>query len=245
VKRRHPVLLASALAVAAASPAAAADFTIAPDESNPNVPLWTPATLTIAPGDTVTWKLASAVSPPLPHDVKSTVVAGTDPWTLEAGPPPAADGTMTFTTSGRFQYYCRFHSDGTTGMAGTIVVGNPPPPPPPPPGQQPFPNDTPEPTTFENKVAFDTTRPTLRSVRVRGTAKGAKVSFRVSERADVTVRLKRGRKVVKTRHVTVSGRGRVTIGRKALRAGRYRVELRARDIAGNASSRRAARITLR
>jgi plastocyanin len=244
MRRRRPLLLGTALALLAASPAAAAEYTIGTDESNPNAPLWSPGTLTIAAGDTVAWRLATAVSPPLMHDVKSTTIAGTDSWSFEAGPPPAADGKFTFTTPGRYQFYCRFHSDGTTGMAGTIVVGNPPPPPPPPPGMTPWPNDSGEPKPLETG-GVDTRRPTLKSVRVERRANGARISFRVSERARVTVRLKRGGKTVKTKRVLASGSAKLTVGDKALRAGRYRVELRAVDVAGNASSLRAARITLR
>jgi plastocyanin len=243
MRRRPPLLLGTALALVVASPAAAAEFTIGTDESDSNAPLWTPATLAIAPGDTVHWKLASALSPPLLHDVKSTTIAGTESWSLEAGPPPAADGTFTFSTPGRYQYYCRFHSDGTTGMAGTIVVGNPPPPPPPPPGQTYWPNDSGEPKQLETG-GVDRTRPRLKSVRVKRSASGARISFRVSERARVTVRLKRGGKTVKTKRVTTSGSAKLTVGGRALRAGRYRVELRAVDVAGNTSSLRAARITL-
>jgi hypothetical protein len=194
----------------------------------------------IAAGDSVVWSFDGTTQA---HNVKSDSANWPTPLRtgLDVIPSPRTEPYQ-FTTSGTYRFVCEVHPDT---MWGHVLVGDAPAPPPPPPGQQAFPNDTPAPTTFENKVAFDTTRPTLRSVRVRGTAKGAKVSFRVSERAAVTVRLKRGRKVVKTRHVTVSGRGRVTIGGKALQAGRYRVELRARDIAGNASSRKAARITLR
>ena len=83
-------------------------------------------------------------------------------------------------------------------------------------------------------------------MRVQHRPRGARVSFRLSERATVTVRLERGGKVVKTRHVRGSGSLRVTVqDRRALRPGRYRVQLRAEDLAGNRSGIRTARITVR
>jgi hypothetical protein len=62
----------------------------------------------------------------------------------------------------------------------------------------------------------------------------------------VTVRFKRGGKTVKTKTMNASGSYRTTVrDRKALRAGRYRVELRAEDVAGNRSGLRTARLTVR
>ena len=79
---------------------------------------------------------------------------------------------------------------------------------------------------------------------MRRRAHGARVSFRLSERAMVTVRLRRGDKVVKTRHVRGAGTLRVTLRGKVLRAGRYSVQLRARDLAGNASGTETAHVTM-
>ncbi len=66
--------------------------------------------------------------------------------------------------------------------------------------------------------------------------------FRVSERSAVTVRLDRAGKRVRTKHVAAAGRASVTL--RGLRAGRYRIELRARDLAGNASAARVAHVTV-
>ena len=74
----------------------------------------------------------------------------------------------------------------------------------------------------------------------------AQLRFRVSEPSDVTIRFKRGGKTVATRHVRAAGAYRMAVrASRALRAGRYRVELRARDGAGNASRMRSARLTVR
>ena len=234
MRRRHPVLLGCAVALVAASPAAAAEVEVKALDTI----AWDKPELRIAPGDSVVWSFDGTKEL---HNVRSDSANWPTPLFSPLGAPAPRTAPYQFTTPGTYLFVCDVHD----AMRGSVIVGDAPPPPPPPPGEQPFPNDTPEPTTFETKVAFDTTRPTLRSVRVRRTGRGAKVSFRVSERADVTVRLKRGRKVVKTRHVAVSGRARVTVGGKRVRAGRYRVELTARDVAGNRSSRKSARITLR
>jgi hypothetical protein len=59
------------------------------------------------------------------------------------------------------------------------------------------------------------------------------------------VRLKRDATVVRTRHVDAAGSERLTVRGKALRASRYRVELRGEDVAGNRSGVRTARYTMR
>jgi hypothetical protein len=61
----------------------------------------------------------------------------------------------------------------------------------------------------------------LRSVRVQRMGRGARIRFRVSERSLVTVWLKRGDKIVRTKKVSAAaGEARATVG-KGLRAGRY------------------------
>ena len=130
-------------------------------------------------------------------------------------------------------------------MSGAVVVGSPPPPPPPPPGSLPFPNDSAPPSVFETG-GLDREDPSVRSVRVRRASGGARLRFRVSERVDVTLRFKRGRKTVMTKRVSAAGRYRMTVRpSRKLRAGRYLVEIRARDLAGNRSQLRTARLTLR
>jgi hypothetical protein len=135
-------------------------------------------------------------------------------------------------------------------MIGDVTVTDaagtpPPPPPPPPPGSQPFPNDSPPLTVLETG-GLDRTQPTVRDLRVRRAARGARIRFRVSERSLVTVRFKRRGKTVKTERLTASGRARITVrDRRKLRAGRYRIEILARDVAGNQSHLRTAHLTLR
>jgi plastocyanin len=241
VNRSALLALGPVTALLAASPAGAAQVAVGVDDRNSAAPQWSPAgDVTIAPGDSVVWNLSGAQ----PHNVVAATDPGTTPWTgLNAGPPDT-QGNFTFNAPGRYRFVCQFHSGQTsgvwTGMVGTIVVGNPPPPPPPPLSEQPFPNDgTVAPAALETG-GLDTTRPALRRVALDRSGRRVTLRFRVSERSEVTVRLARAGKRVRTKHVAAAGRGSVTL--RGLRPGRYRIELRARDLAGNASAARVAHV---
>jgi plastocyanin len=184
---------------------------------------WTPNAVTVKVGETVTWAFAGTT---IPHNVKSA--AG---W--EFGNQPALAGppaTYTFTAPGVYEFFCQLHP---TPMRGTVTVtdetGAPPPPPPPPPlSEQPFVNDVPAPAVLEVR---DVLAPKLDRVSVTRVRKGARVRFRLSEAAKVTVKLTRG-KSVKTRTVEVrKGTSSMTVN--GLRAGAYRVQVSAKDLAGN------------
>jgi plastocyanin len=232
MRRRRAVLLGPLVALAAATPAAAADVEV----QGLDTLVWDKPQVSILPGDTVHWKFAGTTQA---HNVMS----GGGNWTF-ASPlgAPAPDASFKFDAVGTYRFVCQVHPDT---MVGDVIVGDAPPPPPPPPGQQPFPNDS-TPASVLETGGLDTTRPTLRSVRVQRMKRGAKISFRVSEQSVVTVRFKRGGKVVKTTKLNASGNYRGTFrDRKRLRAGRYRVELRAEDVAGNRSSMRTAGVTIR
>ena len=113
----------------------------------------------------------------------------------------------------------------------TDATGAPPPPPPPPPlSEQPFANDFPAPATLEVR---DTVAPKLDRVKVTRARKGAKVRLRLSEAGKVAVKLARG-KAVKRRTVEVA-KGTSTLTVSGLRAGTYRVQVTATDLAGNAA----------
>ena len=74
--------------------------------------------------------------------------------------------------------------------------------------------------------------------------RGAKVSFKLSESAAVTLRLKRGKTTLKTvRGSYRAGGGSVTLRRMA--RGTYRVEIEARDARGNrtAVQRKTVKVT--
>ncbi|MGH9458377.1 MAG: plastocyanin/azurin family copper-binding protein [Thermoanaerobaculia bacterium] len=107
-------------------------FTVAAAGANHAVQVsdssFSPMTLTIQVGDTVTWSNSGI----LPHNVRA------DDGSFRSGTPSAADWTFTrtFNDPGMIRYYCEAHgAPGGIGMAGSITVeGSTEPPPPPPPG---------------------------------------------------------------------------------------------------------------
>jgi plastocyanin len=242
---RRPIALAGALAalaaLAAAPAASAADQAVqavdgtAADNFNNR---WAPAGVTIAAGETVTWNFAGTAAL---HNVASR---GAN-WSFRSGEPASGppSAAFRFTTPGVYAFVCEVH---VTTMAGTVTVtdaaGTPPPPPPPPPlSEQPWPNDQPGPTVLD---LVDEKRPKLTRVRVEGVRNGARVRFRLSERARVTVRFKRQGRTVKTRRRTLRrGAHGLTVRDRRMR-GRYRLEVRATDLAGNRSRVRRARVTI-
>ena len=232
MRGRIALALGSAAALGIAAPASAATVEVKGNDAL----TWDKQEVRVAAGDTVTWTFAGTVQA---HNVQSD----SPNWTMQSplGAPAVPWTSEPFATPGTYRFICQVHPDT---MWGNVIVGDAPPPPPPPPGQQPFPNDSPDVGDVETG-AFDATRPRLRDVRVRRRAGGARVSLRVSERARVTVRVLRKGRTVKTKHASGAGRLRLTMAGKGLRAGRYRVVVRAVDLAGNASSARSARITLR
>jgi plastocyanin len=221
-------------ALAAAPPALAANADVqatdGPTGINDNS--WSPSSVKVNVGDTVTWHFNTVAS----HNVRST----SPNWSIEtpfrhAGDPPA---TYTFTAQGTYDFVCGLHSE----MTGRVTVGNPPPPPPPPLSEQPFPNDQPAPSVLE---ITDEQRPELSRVHAGRIAGGVRVRFRLNEPGRVTVRVKRGGKTVRTRTVRVGRAASRSLRLRRLRAGTYRVELLARDLAGNRSRVKRARVTVR
>jgi len=95
---------------------------------------------------------------------------------------------------------------------------------------------TPAPTAA---ASADKGAPALSVVRVRRVRRGARVTFRLSEPATVTLRFKKRRsgKVVRTVHLQARpGRRTVAVRSSRLRRGRFTIELQARDAAGNRSA---------
>jgi plastocyanin len=236
LKRR--VALAVALATLAAAPAASAqgpvvqavDGTPADQFNN----RWSPNAVTINPGETVTWSFDGTTGF---HNVQSE---GSN-WSFRNGDaarglPPAS---YTFSTEGTFTFVCEVHA---TTMRGTVTVGSPPPPPPPPLSEQHWANDQQAPATLE---VADEKPPRLSGVRAATVRNGARVRFLLSERARVSVRFKLAGVTVKTAHRTFrAGRHRLTVRDRRLH-GRYRIEVVARDLAGNRSPVKKHRLTIR
>ena len=100
---------------------------------------------------------------------------------------------------------------------------------------------SPAPATLEVR---DTVAPKLDRVSVTRVRKGAKVRLRLSEAGKVAVKLTRG-KTVKRRTVEVA-KGTSSFTVSGLRAGTYRVQVSATDLAGNAAKpAKRARVTVR
>jgi plastocyanin len=222
-----------ALAALLAFPAAAsADATVRTvDIAN----TFSPAEVTVKVGETVTWTFSTT-----PHNVKSN----SPNWGIATSYLTAPQtSSNTFTAPGEYLYLCQLH--GTT-MTGKVTVtdeaGTPPPPPPPPPlSEQPFGNDTPTLTVFEKR---DKVAPKLDRVKVSRAARGLKVGFRLSEAGKITVKATRGRSVT-TRTIEVA-KGTRSVTVRGLKAGRYRVQVSAKDLAGNAAKAKPrASVTVR
>jgi plastocyanin len=113
-----PAVLAAFLAV----PAWGTNFDVAAGGADT---VFTPATLNIQAGDTVTWHNAGGE-----HNVLADDNSFTD------GPPSGASWTFahTFATAGTFGYHCQNHGLPGQGMFGTIHVAAASPPPTPHPG---------------------------------------------------------------------------------------------------------------
>jgi plastocyanin len=149
--------------------------------------------------------------------------------------------TVVFPTSGCFAYHCSVHSS----MHGQVQVGTgvcPPPasgggggggggggngPPPPPPPAPPAP---------------DTVAPAFSSLHF---VKKKKLSFRLSETGKVTIKVRRGRRLVKTFQLSGSkGANSFRLTHRGLKKGvRYKALVTAMDSAGNRS--RVASVWLR
>ena len=195
---------------------------------------WVPPNPEIKAGESVTWTWTGT------HDIKSSNEL--DDWSAASTTSPF---TQRFDTPGTYKFVCSFHE--FNGMVGTVTVkgagGEPPPPPPPPPAsEQQLANDQAPPTVFE---LVDEERPQLTRVRVDAVRNGARVRFRLSERARVIVRFRLGGLVVKSARKTFGpGPGRLTVRDRRME-GRYRVEVFARDLSGNRSQTERATVRVR
>jgi plastocyanin len=192
---------------------------------------WDKPQVEVQPGDTVTWTFEGTT---LAHNVQSASAN----WSFQSpiGAPAPPFTSAPFTASGRYTFVCQVHQDT---MVGAVIVGEPPPPPL---SEQPFTNDSGDLSVFETG-AFDAAGPTLADVSVRRSGSGARVRFTVSERSRVSARFVRDGRTVKTAQVTAAGTAELIV-RKGLRAGRYRIVLRAEDLAGNRSAPLVRRLTV-
>jgi plastocyanin len=234
VKWSAGIFVLAFAAILAAAPVLAADQAVTATPSN----TFSPSTVTISPGDTVTWQNGGG-----DHNVKF------DDGTYEMPASPQTTAwtvSRTFNQEGTFRYYCEEHGGPNgSGMSGTVIVSSSLAPPPPG-GTQP-PTSAPPPATGSPPPS-DTTAPVISSARVsRG-----RLRFTLSERAVVKARidlLKAARtsaRLVKRLNLGQrEGAVSVRLPMRTLKPGSYRVLVRAIDLAGNPSARVSARFRVR
>jgi plastocyanin len=227
-----------------------------------------PADLPIDTGDTVTWNTSSqAVHNVEGENYTGPGGAAVAQAWNDYKTPLASSGSQsyTFVQPGTYTYYCLVHPEQ---MRGTIVVtGDPVEPTPTPtptatatasptvtPTVTPTATPTPTPTASggtstsssgsttpapANIAGSDRTAPALSGLSLKAIRRGARVRFKLSEPATVTLSVKkRGTsKVVRSMRLQARpGTRTVTVRSARLTPGRYTVELRARDATGNSSS---------
>ncbi|HTN25440.1 MAG TPA: plastocyanin/azurin family copper-binding protein [Solirubrobacteraceae bacterium] len=218
------LLTAAGLSAVLAAPAAAAPATVTVANKQ-----FGPSAVTIAAGETVTWKFNESG-----HDVAGSGWSGNTSF---------ATGTFTrtFPTAGTFSYVCEAHSS----MRGTVTVtgaGAPAPAP------SPAPKAPAPPTGVPLPVAADVVAPSLAGARAtlpRGRTR-ARLSVRVSEDAWIGIvprRVGAGKAMAPILRHATKGANRFSLKLAGLHAGRYRLQVRAVDAAGNWSPVR--RVTLR
>jgi plastocyanin len=208
---------------------------------------FTPSQVTIQVGEKVTWTFDN------PNTAHNVVAKPDSPksWSTGDGVPSvnhAEVGPITFNEEGTYTFYCQVHG----GMQGTVIVGDagtPSPDPSPSPSPSPSPTPSPQPghaTTPPPSPGTDTVKPTVSSVKLKALRRAVRVQFRLSETATVTVRVKRGRKVLASKRVQAgAGTHAVTVRSKRLQKGRYTISIQARDAFGNRSRLATKRLTLR
>ncbi|HKI85338.1 MAG TPA: Calx-beta domain-containing protein, partial [Thermoanaerobaculia bacterium] len=107
-----PTTIAAVLALALAPAIFATDHAVSVENN-----FFTPKTITIQPGDSVTWTNNGGGF----HNVKS------EDGSFTSGAPSTSQWTFTqsFSSAGTYPYYCQVHGGpGGVGMAGTVIVGS-------------------------------------------------------------------------------------------------------------------------
>ena len=190
-------------------------------------------------GDTVIWDFSDG-----PYDNPHNAVSETEGWDFSTGAPsqdhdPDPD-RYTFTQNGTYRFICALHPGQ---MSGTIEVtggatGSPSPSPSPSATPSTQPSDpgiqTPRPTGG----AQDLVKPALQSLGAKGKRRAVRVTFRLSENATVTIRVKRGNRTLKTvtKQLAAGERSLAVRSAKLRKGRRYKVEVLARDASGNVST---------
>jgi plastocyanin len=180
-----------------------------------------PSSVTVAPGDTVTWRWVSGS-----HSVTSNPNQAesfeSHPGQPFPASPPGSTFQHRFSAAGQtIRYFCRVHG----GMTGQVMVTG-------------------------GGGGGDVTAPRVSSLKVRPSKvcrrksdkcrkPGAKFSFNLSEpgRVALTITRRSNGKVVKTSSFNgKQGANERKLSTKGLKAGRYRLSITATDANGNAST---------
>jgi plastocyanin len=203
-----------------------------------------PAEVTIQAGEAVDVNFPGGVGT-APHNA----VASSGNWTWTSDPPSSDTRTKTtpaFSTNGDYDFVCAVHG----GMRATIHVqggstGTPTPTPSPTATPTPTPTTTPTDTTPAPHASADTVKPSVRRLRLKALRRhAARLTFTLSENATLTIRVKRGHRVLKTVRVQAR-KGTHSVRLRNLRKGRYTIDVRARDAAGNRSRLATKRLRVR
>jgi plastocyanin len=198
------------------------------------------ADVSIATGDSVTWHIAPPATN-TSHNVAGDNDPPEDPsWQGYASDFVANDAiTHTFDQPGTYDFVCQAHAS----MVGTVTVtGDPVGTPSPTPSATPTP--TPivnpgggQPTTPAPPASTDKVKPTVARIKLKALRHAARVTFKLSENATVTIRVRRGKKVLKSVRLQArAGTRTVKVRSSKLTKGRYTIEVRARDASGNTST---------
>ena len=194
---------------------------------------FSPRTVTINPGDTVQWSQGTGIRP---HNVKF------DDGSFErpADPSPTAwTEARTFSTPGRFEYYCRQHGGPNgAGMSGVVVVAAG--------GGGGGGGTSPTGDKEAPGISKLDARQSGRSISVTITADEAGKATVIVQRS---VRSSRLRQVAKLTRSVKAGTTKLSIARtsrkRRLAPALYRVTATVKDRAGNVSSKRTDRVRLR
>ena len=186
-------------------------------------------------GDTVIWEFSDTYT-----DLHNASSRGAN-WSFSTGavsnPHDPDPDRRTFTQNGDYLFVCDKHSQmtGTIRVTGAAEETSTATATATPSTQPSDPNtNTPPPTGG----TADAVKPTLRTIGASAKGRAVKVSFRLSESATVTIRVKRGSKLVKsvTKQLAAGKRSVSVRSAKKLKKGRYKIEVRARDASGNVST---------
>jgi plastocyanin len=202
--------------------------------------------VSIATGDSVTWTISPANVTTV-HNAAGANDVPADPQWKNYATEFTSDGsfTRTFNQPGTYQFVCNAHAS----MEGTITVtGDPvetPTPTPtstatPTPTPSASPTPTPQPggtgTTPPPSPTPDNVKPAVQRLKLKALRHAARVRFTLSENATVRVRVRKGKRVIKSvRFATHAGTRTVTVRSRKLKKGRYTIEIVARDASGNLS----------